>query len=153
MFMIGLLPALMVIYVRRSIEEPEAFLLAKQQRSTTQGKAVASNPLLGFFAPGMLRLTIIGSLLGVGAHGGYYALMTWLPTYLKTEKHLSVLGTGGYLAVIIVAFWCGCMASSMLIDRIGRRRNVALFAICSTITVCVYLLLPLTDLEMLFLGF
>src|SRR5450830_84479 len=153
MFMIGLLPALMVIYVRRSIEEPEAFLLAKQQRSTTQGKAVASNPLLGIFAPGMLRLTIIGSLLGVGAHGGYYALMTWLPTYLKTEKHLSVLGTGAYLAVIIIAFWCGCIVSAQLLDRIGRRRTVAAFAICCVVTVLCYIFLPLSNTQMLIAGF
>jgi hypothetical protein len=42
------------------------------------GKPAAST-LLGIFRPDVLRLTLIGSLLGVGAHGGYYALMTWLP--------------------------------------------------------------------------
>ncbi len=35
--------------------------------------------------------------------------MTWLPTFLKTERNLSVLNSGGYLAVIIspsgVAVW------------------------------------------------
>jgi len=145
MFMVGLVPALLVVYVRRSIPEPE-----KRAVPPLSGEKI---PLVGIFAPEVLKTTVLGALLGMGAHGGYYALMTWLPTYLKTERHLSVLSTGGYLAVIIVAFWCGCMASAMLIDRIGRRRNVALFAICCTITVCMYLLLPLSDTEMLFLGF
>ncbi|MFZ6754154.1 MFS transporter [Undibacterium sp. Dicai25W] len=145
MFMVGLLPALLVVYVRRSIPEPE-----KRPAPQASGEKI---PLVGIFAPEVLKTTILGALLGMGAHGGYYALMTWLPTYLKTERHLSVLSTGGYLAVIIVAFWFGCMASATLIDRIGRRRNVALFAICCTITVCMYLLLPLSDTEMLFLGF
>jgi len=145
MFMVGLIPALLVVYVRRSIPEPA--------KPVVEQASAEKIPLVGIFGSDVLKITLLGALLGMGAHGGYYALMTWLPTYLKTERHLSVLSTGGYLAVIIVAFWCGCMASSMLIDRIGRRRNVALFAICSTITVCVYLLLPLTDLEMLFLGF
>ena len=145
MFMVGLVPALLVVYVRRSIPEPE-----KRAVPRSSGEKI---PLVGIFAPEVLKTTVLGALLGMGAHGGYYALMTWLPTYLKTERHLSVLSTGGYLAVIIVAFWCGCMASAMLIDRIGRRRNVALFAICCTITVCMYLLLPLSDTEMLFLGF
>ncbi len=145
MFMIGLVPALLVVYVRRSIPEPE-----KRAVPQSSGEKI---PLVGIFAPEVLKTTILGALLGMGAHGGYYALMTWLPTYLKTERHLSVLSTGGYLAVIIVAFWFGCMASATLIDRIGRRRNVALFAICCTITVCMYLLLPLSDTEMLFLGF
>ncbi|HEX7987014.1 MAG TPA: MFS transporter, partial [Duganella sp.] len=144
MFMIGLLPALLVMYVRRSVPEPARAAV----------RPVAEKiPLSGIFAPGLLKTTLLGALLGTGAHGGYYALMTWLPTYLTTERHLSVLGTGGYLAVIIVAFWCGCMASAQLLDRIGRRRNVALFAVSCTVTVCLYLLLPLTNTQMLVLGF
>ena len=109
--------------------------------------------LFGIFSPSVLRLTLVGSLLGVGAHGGYYALMTWLPTFLKTERKLSVLSTGGYLAVIIIAFWCGCMASSQLIDRIGRRRNITLFAVCCVLTVIGYIFLPLTNAQMLVMGF
>src|SRR5450830_473325 len=144
MFMLGLLPALLVVYVRRSIPEPARTVVAPSKDKVA---------LVGIFSPALLKTTVIGSLLGMGAHGGYYALMTWLPTYLGTERHLSVLDTGGYLAVIIVAFWLGCIASAQLLDRIGRRRNVALFAVCSTITVLVYLLIPMGNTAMLFLGF
>jgi MFS family permease len=145
MFVIGLLPALLVVYVRRSIPEPE--------RRAAPPASSDSVPLVGIFSPALLKTTVLGSLLGMGAHGGYYALMTWLPTYLKTERQLSVLSTGGYLAVIIVAFWFGCITSAQLLDRIGRRRNVALFALCSTVTVLIYLMIPLTNMEMLVLGF
>jgi MFS family permease len=107
----------------------------------------------GIFSPQVLRMTLIGALLGVGAHGGYYALMTWLPTFLKTERHLSVLGTGAYLAVVIVAFFCGCIVSAHLLDRIGRRRTILTFAICCVLTVVAYLFLPLSNLAMLFFGF
>ena len=61
--------------------------------------------------------------------------------------------TGGYLAVVIFAFWCGCMASAHLLDRIGRRRNIALFAFCCIVTVLGYVMLPLSNTEMLVLGF
>lgn len=145
MFGIGILPALLVIYVRRHIAEPA--------RSTpAQGKP-QSPSLLAIFRPDVLRVTIVGALIGVGAHGGYHALMTWLPTYLKTERHLSVLGTSGYLAVIIVAFWCGCIASAYLMDRLGRRPNLILFAACCVVTVLAYIFLDLGNTAMLFLGF
>lgn len=101
----------------------------------------------------MLKTTVLGAILGTGAHGGYYAIMTWLPTYLSKERHLSVLSTGGNLAVVIIAFWCGCMASAQLIDRIGRRRNIALFAACCIVTVLAYVYLPLSDAALLVLGF
>ena len=147
MFGVGLLPALFLVYVRRAIAEPVRTLPA-----ASAGVPLAGG-LFGIFSPSVLRLTLVGSLLGVGAHGGYYALMTWLPTFLKTERKLSVLSTGGYLAVIIIAFWCGCMASSQLIDRIGRRRNITLFAVCCVLTVIGYIFLPLTNAQMLVMGF
>ena len=64
-----------------------------------------------------------------------------------------MLGAGANLAVVIVAFWCGCIASAWLVDRIGRRRNIALFALCSTITVLAYVYLPLSDNAVLLVGF
>jgi MFS family permease len=145
MFGIGILPALLVIYVRRHIAEP--------QRSTPAQAKPQRPSLLAIFRPEVLRVTIVGALIGVGAHGGYHALMTWLPTYLKTERHLSVLGTSGYLAVIIVAFWCGCIASAYLMDRLGRRPNLILFAACCVVTVLAYIFLDLGNTAMLFLGF
>ncbi|RKP49507.1 MFS transporter [Trinickia fusca] len=157
MFAIGLLPALLIFYVRRAVPEPTPGSMndaLDAQAPTPSGSQHApSLPLLGIFAPSVLRMTLVGALLGVGAHGGYYALMTWLPTYLKTERHLSVLGTGGYLAVIIVAFFCGCIVCSHLLDRIGRRSTILTFSLLCVATVIVYLLMPLSNTAMLILGF
>ncbi|MHB1302866.1 MAG: MFS transporter [Acidiphilium sp.] len=143
LFALGILPGLLVLYIQRSVPEPV---------HRARGSAAPAS-FLGIFQPGILRMTVTSSLLAVGAHGGYYALTTFLPTYLKTTRHLSVLHTSGYLAVIIVAFFCGCLAAAALIDRIGRRLNIALFALCSALTVALYLLVPLTNGEMLILGF
>jgi len=140
MFALGALPALFVVYIQRAVLEP-----------ARPAAATARAP--GIFSGGYGRATFAGALLGVGAHGGYYALMTWLPAYLKTERHLSVLGTGSYLAVIIAAFGCGCVASAQLQDRLGRRLNIALFAAGCIATLLVYLLLPISNRAMLGLGF
>ncbi|ODP32866.1 MFS transporter [Pandoraea sp. ISTKB] len=151
MFGVGILPALLIIYVRRNVKEPE---VPAAKASTKQAAASAKRiPLLSIFAPDVLRMTLIGGLLGVGAHGGYAALTTWLPTFLKTERHLSVLGTGGYLAVIIVAFFCGCIAASYLLDAIGRRQTILLFSVCCVATVILYVFLPMSNHAMLALGF
>jgi len=150
MFLVGLLPALLIIWVRRNVEEPDSF--QRQQKEQTKPLSFFKS-MAGIFRPQLLRVTLLGGLLGLGAHGGYHAVMTWLPTFLKTERNLSVLSSGGYLAVIIVAFWCGCVVSGLLIDKIGRRKNIILFALCCVVTVQAYLFLPLTNTQMLFLGF
>lgn len=149
LFAIGLLPALLVIWVRRHVPEP----VLSPVRAAPGSRTPVMKVLLGIFAPENLRVTLIGLLLGTGAHGGYYAVTTWLPTYLRTERHLSTLGTGAYLAVIIVAFFCGCLAAATLLDRLGRRLTVGLFAAACVVVVLAYVLIPFGDTAMLFLGF
>jgi len=146
LFAIGLLPALLIIYIRRGLKEPPRAV-------TADAKAPFFATLSGIFQRDVLRSTLVGGLFGIGAHGGYAALTTFLPTYLREVRHLSVLGSSGYLAVIIVAFFCGCVASGTISDRIGRRANVALFASACIATVLVYIFAPLTDAQMLVLGF
>ncbi|WP_423197236.1 MULTISPECIES: MFS transporter [unclassified Cupriavidus] len=150
LFAIGVIPACLVLYLRRNIVEPPRETRSVQDPVKKQS---AMAILVGIFHPSVLRQTIVGGLIGLGAHGGYHAVTTWLPTYLKTERHLSVLGTGGYLAVVIVSFIIGCFVSAWLQDRIGRRWNVIFFALACAITVNLYALLPIGDLGMLFLSF
>jgi MFS family permease len=153
LFAIGLLPAALVLYVRRHVVEPprerETHASSHEAGQRRSALAIAA----GIFDPAVIRSTIVGGLIGLGAHGGYYAVTTWLPTYLKTERHLSVLGTGGYLAVVIVAFIVGCFVSAWLQDRIGRRWNVVFFAVCCAVMVNIYVFLPIGDTTMLLLSF
>jgi len=147
LFGAGLLPALLIIFIRRGVPEPP--------RAHKQSEA--PRPLLqtlgGIFQRDVLRATLVGGLFGTGAHGGYSALTTFLPTYLREVRQLSVLGSSAYLAVIIVAFFCGCIVSGILSDRIGRRANVTLFASACVATVLIYIFAPLSNGQMLFLGF
>lgn len=147
LFAAGLLPALLVIYVRRRVPEPDVSPARQADRPSLAAT------FFGIFRPENLRVTLVGLLLGTGAHGGYYAVTTWLPTYLKTERGLSTLGTGGYLAVIIVAFFCGCLAAAALLDRLGRRLTVGLFAAACVVVVLLYVFVPFSDGAMLVLGF
>ena len=150
-FAVGLAPALLVVWVRRNVPEPGVVPAAPSHGAGPRPSVLTT--ALSIFAPEHLRVTLVGLLLGTGAHGGYYAVTSWLPTYLRTERGLSVLGTGGYLAVIIVAFFCGCLAAAALLDRIGRRLTVGLFAAACVVVVLAYVFLPFGDTATLFLGF
>jgi MFS family permease len=145
LFAVGILPALLILYIRRGIEEPK--------RASKEAPPPFLATLSGIFHPDVLRSTLIGGLFGIGAHGGYAALTTFLPTYLREVRHLSVLGSSAYLAVIIAAFFCGCVASGIISDRVGRRANVVFFSATCVATVLIYIFVPLTDAQMLVLGF
>ncbi len=146
LFALGLLPALLIVFIRRGLKEP---VRSAAKESPQPFLATIS----GIFHRDVLRFTLIGGLFGTGAHGGYSALTTFLPTYLREVRHLSVLGSSAYLAVIIVAFFCGCVTSGILSDRIGRRANVTFFAAACVATVLIYIFAPLTNQQMLVLGF
>jgi len=149
LFWVGVTPALLVLFVRRAVDEPAVFT----QTQRNLGAAGARTNFLEIFSPAILKTTILTSILTTGAQGGYYAITTWLPTFLRTERKLTVLGSGGYLAVIIIGSFVGYIVSAWLNDRIGRRSNFILFAVCSIITVVLYTQLPVDNTTMMYLGF
>ncbi|MFS2155778.1 MFS transporter [Pseudomonas sp. Pseusp122] len=149
LFWIGVIPALLVLYIRKHVPEPEVFQRAQRQQ---QASAQRVSPWL-IFSPALLKTTLLASLLCTGVQGGYYAITTWLPTFLKTERHLSVVGTGGYLLVIILGSFVGYICGAYLTDKLGRRANLIIFALLSSITIFAYTQLELTNTQMLFLGF
>ena len=149
LFWIGILPALLVFYIRRYVPEPEVFRRTRAQLAAAGDRS----RLLEIFSPSLLRVTALTSLMATGAQGGYYAITTWLPTYLKTARGLSVLNTGAYLLVVIAGSFIGYMISAWLTDRLGRRRTLILFALCSFVTVAAYTYLPIGNRVMLVLGF
>jgi MFS family permease len=148
LFLLGILPAVFVIFVRRFVDEPEVYLELQKKNATEERASFAQ-----IFAPKMLSTTLRAVLLTTGAQGGYYAITTWLPTFLKTERHLTVLGTGGYLAMVIVGSYVGYIISAFLTDYLGRKKNFILFATGSMCIALAYTRLPVTDNVMLFLGF
>lgn len=149
LFWIGLLPALLTLFIRRFVDDPPVFKSAREKSATV---GLMPSPL-EIFSPRIIRTTILTSVLAAGAQGGYHALFTWLPTYLKVERKLSVIGTGGYIAVVIAGSYVGLLCGAYLADRIGRRANFILYAVCSLVTVFIYTQLPVTDGLMLLLGF
>ncbi len=64
-----------------------------------------------------------------------------------------MIGTGGYLAVIISGALIGYLTAAWMSDRFGRRKTFFLFAVCSALTAVTYTLLPISDALMLVLGF
>jgi MFS family permease len=122
--------------------------------SRTELDAFSVRPsFLDIFRPPLLRVTALGGLMGTGAQGGYYAVTTWLPKWLRTERRLSVMDSAGYLAVLITGSFCGYLFGGFLADRIGRRSTFLVFAIGADAVVMTYTLVPFGNAAMLALGF
>src|SRR5262245_41687637 len=149
LFLVGIAPAVLVFFVRRYVEEPPVYLESRAQLAAQGDKP----SFFEIFRPPLLRVTLIGGILGTGAQGGYYAVMTWLPTFLRTERHLSVFDSTGSLAVLIAGAFCGYLSGGFLSDRFGRRLQFLIFAIGAGIVAVSYTSLSFGNTAMLVLGF
>ena len=147
LFAIGLLPAFFVFWVRRHIDEPEIF---RDRRG--DHPSVGVSHLFAAFQGPHLWTTVKVTLMVAGAQGGGYALGIWMPTYLRTVRGLSATGTGGFLLVQILGALCGFLLGSYLSDAIGRKWTFMLSAIGSLVMILLYMLLPMGNTALLFVG-
>jgi MFS family permease len=146
LFWAGILPALLIIYIRRNVKEPAIYLDMRERRTTrTAG-------FLDIFRPPLLLTTVLATALSTGMLGAYYSVTTWLPTFLETERHLSVTGRTGYLMMLITGSLAGYLASAWLSDAVGRRRGFMWFAGCGALLILLYTHMPVSG-GMLLIGF
>lgn len=144
MFALGFVPALYVLFVRRYVEEPPLASTAREQEMGS---------IWEIFTPGLFKTTALAALLGTGAQGGYYAINTWLPIFLQTERHLTIVGSTSYLAFLISGAFTGYLTGAWLADRIGRRNLFLLFSAGALVMTLVYTRAPLTNGALWLLGF
>ncbi|SDT27426.1 MFS transporter [Bradyrhizobium canariense] len=149
MFAVGALPALLVFFLRRYVEEPEiaAATLAKQNASGERPG------LAEIFKGPILKTTILASLAVTGCQGGYYAITFWVPRFLTTERKLSVVSSTGYLSALIIGSFVGYLVGAWLADKIGRRKLFLYFSLGAIAVIIAYTQLPLTNEILWVLGF
>jgi MFS family permease len=141
---LGILPALLILYVRRKVRDPEVYREAPKRES----------PLSRIFSSDLLKTTVFASILATGIQGGYYAMFTWIPTYLKKERDLTIVGTSGYLFVVIAGAFLGYLSAGFVHDRLGRRKSFTLFAALAGVSLVAYFLVPEgSNTTLLIIGF
>lgn len=148
MFFTGGLPALFILWTRRNLCDTEEVT----ERLATESKG--SKALAAIFRGSLLRTTVLAALLATGVQGGYYTLATWLPTYLKKSRHLDVVGSSGYLAILITGAFLGYLSGGILTDKLGRKRTIQFFAVLSIVFMVAYTRVPAgSNTIILWLGF
>jgi MFS family permease len=145
LFWVGLAPAALVFWIRRYVDEPPIHVRA--------GGPVGITHLFAALKAPYLATTWRVAMMVTGAQGSSYAITTFLPTYLKTQRHLTSVGTGSYLMVLILGAFFGFLSGAYLADAIGRKATFMLSAIGSVVLMLVYLFAPLSNDLILPVGF
>jgi MFS family permease len=133
-FFIGALPALLVVWIRASVKEPERWQRAREEAERDGARKELGNIAELFRDPVLRRNTIAGVLLAVAGVGGLWGVGFWLKDLLDiafkssniTSAQRSDYGSLAFLVQQIGAFF-GILAYAALSERVGRRPAMLLF--------------------------
>jgi MFS family permease len=145
-FFLGMAPALLVLWIRRHIEEAPLFI-------ATDGNESPRTSIWAVFGKPYRSTILRAVLLTFGIYGGNYVMITWLPAYLKMVLNLSIASVGGYLAINILGSFAGAFLNGWMSDAVGRRYTFTIIAGCQTIAVAIYTLAPINLTATMLLGF
>ena len=71
------------------------------------------------------------------SYGGYFALLTWLPTFLVKSEGLTQAGAGFVTALITGGTIVSWPLAGYLSDRFGRRKPIFLMSQATSVLVCL----------------
>jgi MFS family permease len=133
-FFIGAVPALLVVWIRRAVKEPEKWQRAKEEASADGARKELGNIVELWHDPVLRRNTIAGVLLAVAGVGGLWGVGFWLKDLMDiafkplnlTPPERSNYGTLAFFVQQIGAFF-GMFAYAILSERVGRRPSLLLF--------------------------
>ena len=155
-FVVGIAPALVALFVFWWVKEPERWVKAR----AAERQAVGARPmkLAELFAPGLLRATLVGSGLAFVAVFGLWGATNWTPTLIRALPDLQGLNASdltsrvSYATMLLnVGALAGYLAFSPLADRVGRRPVFALMCVGSLVMLPVTFLTPRTYAQVLLL--
>jgi SHS family lactate transporter-like MFS transporter len=122
MFMLGVMPALLVLYIRRNVPESPAW-------AARQAEAARANLLVVLGRN--LRLSIYCIALMAAFNFFSHGTQDLYKSFLAVDRHLPASSVTAILAVMNLAAMCGGIACGALSQRFGRRRMIIVAALLS----------------------
>jgi len=165
-FFVGILPAVVTLWIQRSVPESEMWrermssqdesgneddrkspLLAKEARSGAPGKDITSSVSTKFsviFRAPYARHTFALLLFNFFGMFAWWGLFTWLPPYLSLPVEQGGRGFGvmGMTALMVVLNLCGMFPGyasfGWVADHIGRRKAFLLYTLVASLLIPLY---------------
>lgn len=146
-FWVGVIPALIVLLLRRYIPEPEIF---REMKKVTGDAIVAT--WRSSFRSDVRRASFLAALLVTGLQASSYAIMIWLPTMLVQVRHLPVPTVALMATMMSVGSFIGQVGFAYVNDSLGRRFTAIVFCLSSVLLTACYLFIPMDAWILAMLG-
>jgi MFS family permease len=134
-FFVGVLPALLVLWIRSDVSEPEIWRV--RAAAPNRGSMKIRLP------SGVLRMGILATLMNAFSLFGFWGLFTWIPAYLSLPisqggRGIGVVRSTSFFLVLCAGKWLGYVVFGFLADTIGRRKPYFGYLFIAAVLVPVY---------------
>ena len=137
-FFVGICPALVTLWIRKRVPEPEVWLRMRGERveESTIG-------LWRVFSPPYRRNALLVTFMNAGTMFAWWGLFTWIPSYLKLPiaqggAGLTVVGTSVWIIVLTIGQWFGYVTFGFIADALGRKRAYLTYLLVAAALVPIY---------------
>ena len=135
-FFVGVLPALITLWIRRHVKEPAIWRENKEPRSLA--------PLL---RGKLARAGLITTTMNAASLFAWWGLFTWIPRFLSLPvaqggRGLSVVRASSWTMFMQIGTFSGYLAFGYLADHFGRKRTYIAFLCIAALLVPVYARAP-----------
>jgi MFS family permease len=134
-FFVGVLPALVVFWIRRDVPESEIWLRQRQSGGAGSVRLLWRKDLR--------RNGLLATAMNACAMFGYWGLFTWIPAYLSLPveqggRGLDLMKTTAWLLIMGVGKWLGYALFGFFSDSVGRRRSYVTYLLIAAALVPLY---------------
>lgn len=132
-FLVGVAPALVTLWLQRRLKEPEVWRRERTER-----------PRIGtLFRGSMGRSVLVCATMNAATLFAWWGLFTWVPRFLSMPvarggRGLSITETSGWTIVMEVGSFLGYVTFGYLADRFGAKRTYIGFLLAAAGLVPLY---------------
>jgi MFS family permease len=137
-FFVGVLPALITVWVRHSVEEPAIW---RESRNVQSHERVAA--FGDIFRGDLLPLTVAITLMNACTMFAWWGFNLWIPAYLSLPTDqggvgLSAYAMSGLVIAMQVGMWFGYVTFGFVSDRFGRKLTYVVYLTSAAALILAY---------------
>jgi MFS family permease len=145
-FFVSILPALLVVYIRKRLPESDVWVERKKlaagelggvQRQTTE----AVGKFLLLFSKQFRLLFLQSLVLAVFDMSAYWFTYSWLPGYLHQQREFSLVKSAAWMLVTQAGGVLGYLTFGFVADKLGRRPAYSIYSVVMAVGLVMITLL------------
>jgi MFS family permease len=154
LFVVGVLPAFFVFWIRRNVQEPVVWSTRREKLDTPSS---GINTLAAIFSREFIGRTLKASLVTSMVMFGYWGIFTWVPGFLATSVEqggagMSIVKSAAWIIPMQVGAFFGYLSFGFISDRIGRRPAFIVFLLAAALLVPIYGYMARSPLALMVTG-